>query len=130
VDEWTQGLLARIAEGNLFSEPYYRRLDLDAALDSRESDREFDSQWVKTYEEIDECWNRVEVGTKLRDLAEQIRRQTFLHIHKLTGHHEIAGFVSDDLDLIVRGRLLRINEPFLDRLWQSYERGEFPLPEA
>jgi hypothetical protein len=36
--------------------------------------------------------------------------------------------VSDDLDLIMRSRLVGLQDPFLDRLWREYEQGEFPAP--
>jgi hypothetical protein len=64
----------------------------------------------------------------LNTLVEDIRRESFLAVSRATGQHEIASYVSDDFDLIVRASLIGMTEPLLDRMWEVYERGEFPVP--
>lgn len=41
-------------------------------------------------------------------------------------NHEIAGYVSDDFEMIARSRLLEETHDFIEKLWDSYNQGEFP----
>jgi hypothetical protein len=128
VKEWLTAVLARVADGTLLPTEYYSALDCDAAVDARDRGGEFDLAWVSAFNQLERLWKGAEVESELRTLAEDIRHQGFLAVSRATGQHEIASYVSDDLDLIARGRLVGLNDPFLDRLWQDYERGEFPSP--
>jgi hypothetical protein len=121
-------ILTRIADGTLLPPPYYSALDCDAAVDARDGDSEFDLAWVCARNHVDRLWDRAAVGPDQRKTAEDIRREGFLAVGRVTGQHEIASHVSDDLDLVLRARLAGLNEPFLERLWRSYDQGEFPGP--
>lgn len=126
VEEWLNSILRRIAEGSLLPVAYFAELDPDAALDSRDRDEEFDASWVRLYEKIERRWARAAVAENLRLLAEDIRRESFLAVSRATEQHEIASYVSDDFDLVARGRLVGLGDPMLDQLWHAYEDGKFP----
>jgi len=127
VVEWLKSGLSRIADGTLLPAAYYGQLDCDAALDSRDG-AEFDAEWVRQSKEVNGRWAAATVAADARALAEDIRRESFLAVSRATRQHEIASYVSDDFDLIVRGRLVGAEGRFLDQLWGVYERGEFPFP--
>jgi hypothetical protein len=76
--------------------------------------------------EIERRWPAPIIGDDLRSLADDLRRESFLAISCATRNHEIASYVSDDIDLIVRGKIVGINDPLLSSLWEVYDRGEFP----
>jgi predicted membrane-bound mannosyltransferase len=63
---------------------------------------------------------------EIRELVGVIRRESFLAVSRATRQHEIASYVSDDLDLIVRARLVGASSGFIGELWEAYDRGEFP----
>jgi hypothetical protein len=128
VDEWLNLILRRIAEGSLLPATYFAELDCDAALDCRDRDEAFDASWVRLYEEVQRRWARASVAVNLRTLAEAIRQESFLAVSRATGQHEIASYVSDDFDLVVRGRLVGLADPLLDQLWRVYDEGKFPRP--
>ena len=128
MEEWLNSILRRIAEGSLLPAAYFAELDLDAALDSRDRDGTFDASWVRLSEAIACRWAGAAVPETLRALAEDIRRESFQAVSRATGQHEIASYVSDDLDLVVRGRLVGLGEPLLDQLWHVYDVGKFPSP--
>lgn len=128
MDEWLASVRARIADGTLLPAEYYARLDCDTALDARDTDTSFDAAWGRHYAEVDQRWAATAASAEVRALVEDIRRESFLAVSRATGQHEIAGYVSDDLDLIVRGRLVGLKAEFLEKLWSVYERGEFPQP--
>jgi hypothetical protein len=128
VNAWLNSTLARIVDGTLVPPAYYRGLDCDAALDARDSDTAFDSEWAWHSEKVEQRWAAAEFPAEARTLVEDIRRQSFLTVSRATGQHEIASYVSDDFALIVRGRLVGAQNSFLEQLWEVYERGEFPQP--
>lgn len=127
-DEWLKSILSRIADGSLLPASYYRRLDCDAVLDTRDGDAAFVAEWMRQNEEVDRRWADADLSTKARALAEDIRRESFLAVSRATEQHEIASYVSDDFDLIFRGRLIGMPAGLLDQLWSVYETGEFPRP--
>jgi hypothetical protein len=129
VEEWLKSILGRIAEGSLFPAAYFAELDCDAALDSRHSDPEFKASWVRLSKEIEGRWKGATIADGLRALANDIRRESFLAVSRATAQHEIASYVSDDFELVVRGRLLGLNDPLLDQVWHAHDQGTFPSPQ-
>ena len=128
MDAWLNSVLARIANGTLLPAAYYNRLDCDAALAVRDSEEAFDAAWTRQFEQVENLWATADVPAAARSLAEDIRRESFLAVSSATGQHEIASYVSDDFDMIVRGRLVGAQDGFIKDLWDVYERGEFPVP--
>jgi hypothetical protein len=121
-------MLLRIADGSLLPDEYYSELDRDSALDARDADQSFVTAWAATHERVEEAWATSPIATRQQDLAERVRHAAFLAVSRATSQHEIASYVSDDLDLIARGMALGLSDPLLERLWESYERGQFPMP--
>lgn len=123
-------ILSRITDGSLLPIGYYCALDRDAALDARDSDRSFEAAWAAVHERIEQAWASSPLDDQRRDLLERIRREAFIAVSRATSQHEIASYVSDDLDLIARGEALGLSDPFLGWLWDSYDKGQFPMPQA
>ena len=121
-------ILSRILSGTLLPADYFRSLDCDAALDARDGDKEFDAAWIQLFEEVNRRWPDAAIEQEVRTIAEDIRRESFLAVSRATGQHEIASYVSDDFDLIVRAYLVGAGNPLPEQLWGVYERGEFPYP--
>jgi len=128
VQEWLNSILRRIAEGSLLPDCYFAGLDCDAVLNSRNEDKDFDAKWIRLFKDIERRLAGATVADQVRALVEDIRRESFLVVSQATKQHEIASYVSDDFDLVVRGRLLGLTDPFLDHLWLTYENGKFPHP--
>lgn len=105
-------------------------LDHDAILDARDSDAAFETEWTRCYNEIENNWASADVDQEAAALKDDIRRESFLSVSRATAQHEIASYVSDDFDIIVRGSLLGMNEPFLNRLWEAYNRNEIPTSQT
>lgn len=121
-------IVADIASGRLLPPAYYQRLDCDQALDARDSDETFAAEWTRIFKEAKRRWAEADISKEGRTLAEVIRRESFMAVSNATKQHEIASYVSDDLDLIVRGRILGMEYKLLGQLWAKYQSGEFPCP--
>jgi hypothetical protein len=128
--EWVHTLLDRIARGDMLAASYYGNLDCDDALDARDSDKAFDSAWCEAWELVEARRSAADPAPLLQDLVDRIRKASFLAVSNATGQHEVASYVSDDFDLIVRGRAVDAHHEALDRLYAAYERGEFPVPSS
>jgi hypothetical protein len=126
--EWLSSILQRIANGSLLPAGYFAHLDCDAALQSRDEDEAFERSWIQLSKEITRRWSALTVADDVWSLAEDVRRESFLTVSRATRQHEIASYVSDDFELIVRSRIAGLDDPFLDRLWDEYDRGRFPRP--
>jgi hypothetical protein len=70
------------------------------------------------------------VASDLAKLAEDIRRESFLVVSRGTAQHEIASYVSDEFDIITRGKILGIEDDFLTGLWDAYSRDAIPKPQT
>ena len=125
--DWLNSILLRINDGSLLPAAYFVGLDCDAALDSRDGAKDFEAAFIRVSDEVEPRWKASDVAEPLRSLAEDIRRESFLVVSRAAGQHEIASYVSDDFDLIVRARLIGMSNPLLDQLWNAYDGGTFPV---
>lgn len=122
-------ILARIKDETLLSPAAIAALDHGNILDARDGDVEFEAQWTMCYNQIEEVWQTADVNQEAAALKDDIRRESFLSVSRATTQHEIASYVSDDFDIIVRGSILALNDEFLNGLWDSYNRNEIPTPQ-
>ena len=99
-------ILRRIMDGSLLPPDAVQSLDHDLILDARDGDAEFEAEWTRCYNEIEAKWPEADVAGETAALAEDIRRKSFLTVSRATEQHEIASYVSDDFDIIVRGSIL------------------------
>lgn len=129
MEAWPNTIIADIASGKLLPAVYFQHFDCDRSLDLRDSNIVFAAEWARLFHEANRRWGEAEISDGLRKLADIVRRESFMAVSRATNQHEIASYVSDDLDLIIRGRVLAMDDKLLSDLWAKYERGEFPFPE-
>lgn len=123
-------ILERIKDGTLLLPDVIVAFDHDAILDERDGDAEFEAQWLRCYNEIEDKWPTADIEPEAAALSEDIWRESFLAVSRATTQHEIASYVSDDFDIIVRGSILGMNDQFLNDLWDAYNRNEIPRPQT
>ena len=122
-------VLTRIKNGSLLPKIIISTLQHDEILDERDSNAGFEAQWMRCYNLIEEKWQPANIKQELITLKDDVRRESFLSVSLATNQHEIASYVSDDFDLIIRGILLGINDEFLNSLWEAYNQNEIPTPQ-
>ncbi len=93
--------------------------DWDAALDLRDNG-EFDNLWTDTYSKL-----RDENSSETEDIR-TFRETVFKKVLSLTGHSDLAAYASDDLGLIAEAAGAGHFSPFVESLWNSYLKGNFP----
>ena len=119
-------ILERIKGGALLPLALIGALDHDVILDVRDGAVDFEAQWTRCYNSIESRWQEGNLDKDTAATAEAIRREAFLSVSNATSQHEIASYVSDDFDIMVRGSILGVNDEFLNGLWGAYSRNEIP----
>jgi hypothetical protein len=125
--DWLISLEERIRNGTLLPAKYYADLDCDNMLDLRDGD-EFEEMWMKHSTIINELWLASAMNKDTLKQLDKIRKTAFLLVSKATAQHEIASYVADDLELIVKAKLLGAKYEFIEVLFCVYENGQFPAP--
>lgn len=59
-------------------------------------------------------------------LVKEIREIAFKKVYQVTENSDLAGYVSDDMGLIAQACHNKVEIDFIDNLWKTYMRGEFP----
>ena len=113
---------SQVAELNLLSQVAQSEDEQNAMLDSRDA-QPFDGEWVRVYKAVEQFAKNSEFDTRVVD---EIRELTFKKAHQNTGNGEIAGYVSDDFDLLSRAIVADYSDEWLDLLWAEYQTGRFP----
>jgi hypothetical protein len=122
-------ILAAIDSGALLGPSMFDSVDCDAALEALDASPAYEAKWVGLKEAVDRAWELAAPSPAIRELAERIRKHVFLTVSRASREHDIAAWVSDDFDLIVRGRVTGLTDPFLEALWAAYQNHRLPSPD-
>ena len=117
-----------IEEGQLLSEQILSAYNWDDLLDIRDSDEDFEKQWLRANAEVKKLLAELNLGNEVQQIVEDIRRESFLAASKLTSQHEIASYISDDLGLIAEAVIAGYDDAWLNGLWLAYKRHCLPIP--
>lgn len=98
--------------------------DHSAALHERDADP-FDTEWMRIHRELKE----VAISAEHKELLAEIRKAAFLSTMEATKNSELAGYISDDFDLLGRGLIADAADPWLNGLWVTYCEEKFPCGE-
>ena len=99
----------------------YSLLDVDDFLDNRDK-KEFDSEWLNIFNQIDRNSIPEDVKTK----ADKYRKEVFLAIDRALGSGEMSEYISDDIELLIFADYLNITNNWLNKLIEVYETGGLP----
>jgi hypothetical protein len=121
-------ILAAIDSGSICGPATFEGVDCDAVIDALDASPAYEAEWLKAQEAVDQAWERAAPGPVIRDLVERIRKHVFFAVSKASNQHDIASYVSDDFDLIVRARIVGVSSGFLERLWSVYQANGLPSP--
>ncbi|HEX8176513.1 MAG TPA: hypothetical protein VF543_15590 [Pyrinomonadaceae bacterium] len=117
-----------IEERMLLSEQILSAYDWDDLLDARDSNEQFEAQWLCVDSEVNQLLRVEEIESGVRQLAEDVRRESFLVVSEATRQHELASYISDDFGLIARAVIVGYDDPWLNGLWMAYKGQSLPKP--
>lgn len=81
---------------------------------------------MRVYREIETIKKEKSYTEENKNYNSNIREKVFMKICNLSGHGELAEYVSDDFGLIVDSKILKYSDIWLDKLISYYENANIP----
>ncbi|SDR53064.1 hypothetical protein SAMN05443026_5524 [Burkholderia orbicola] len=108
-----------ISRSNFFD--FLSGLDFDDMLDKRDAIH-FDDLWMRAFDEVDGFFLSADDEKFLGSVREKAFKLSF----HASGNLDIAGRVSDDVELIAKSMLAeKVDSWPVKVLWDSYKKGDF-----
>lgn len=97
----------------------------NAMLDIRDQ-KEFEVEWLRVNQAVKQREESQQLSAEDKTAIDELREATFKKTYQVTSNGELAGYVSDDFDLIARALVVNYRDSWLDTLWMQYQVGDFP----
>lgn len=97
--------------------------NIDNILNERDNNF-LSEQWMQAYHEVENSKKQQGVPA---NYGEEIRKNAFNIVLKITDNDDLAAYISDDLGLILDAEKVNVNNSWINALWQAYKNGEIPL---
>lgn len=108
----------------LIKEELFRDKDIDELLNLRDEER-FDKKWMEVYSYIESFKSEIQN----KKIIDDIRKEAFIKANSLSKSSDLAGYVSDDFELISEALEIGYNNKWLNGLFSCYLSGIFPCGE-
>jgi hypothetical protein len=126
MNNWSPNqILQRLNSDEFFRQLIDNEEFLNKLLDVRDQD-EFDDAWVKAAEEIQALWDDFVQASDIQSQILAIREQTFRKCFDACNSSDVAGYVSDDFEIIAKSQVLGLDGPLLQQLRVAYDRCTIP----
>ncbi len=106
----------------------FENLDIDELLDNRDH-KPFDSEWSRVYKEVIGLKKENHFTPEQEKYSSVVSEKAFMFIYNLSGHGELAEYVSDDFALIADSKQVNYTDEWLDKLIESYNNAVIPSAE-
>lgn len=116
-----QRLISSIGRGAVLNQTTFESLDSVAALGGRD-DRAFEAEWLRVHEAL----TALPLNPEAEEQVTRLCEAAFKRIYEVSEDPELAGEVSDDLDLVGRALTHHWNDPWLNGLLRTYLQHGFP----
>lgn len=103
----------------------FENLDIDELLDNRDY-KLFDSEWNRVYKEVSNLKKGNDFTPEQKKYSSDISEKAFMSIYNLSGHGELAEYVSDDFCLIADSKQMNYTDEWLDKMIESYNNAVIP----
>jgi hypothetical protein len=101
--------------------------ELNRALDARD-EAAFERAWLEAFDTLEATAPLSQLPVRDRADVDRIRELAYKAAFRAIGSSDLAGYVSDDFDLLARAALTAYENPWLARVLRAYEGGHFPGP--
>ncbi len=114
-------IIKKIEDKKLFTEYMFKAKNIDKLLDERDKNP-FDSSWV----EVSTYLEKQEIPKEIMDEIKKLCKLAFLTCVKFEGCSELAGYASDDMELICMADYCGFKSPWLEKMITLYMSNIFP----
>jgi hypothetical protein len=101
------------------------RDNYDMLLDERDAD-EFATPWTDAYEASKGPFKQIEADQIVKTRLDKVREHVYKRVYNQTKVSDLASYMSDDMDLILRYLLADMYSDWVNALWLSYKGGTIP----
>jgi hypothetical protein len=111
----------QIINGNLLGSDVFKELDLDKALDGRD-EVSFDQTWINAFKSLE----KLQIKTADIQTIDSIREAAFKVTYNHCEDSDLAGYISDDFELIAKAFLFNLDNSFINAIWLCYKKHIIP----
>ena len=111
----------KILNNDFFDKKYLQAIDIDELLDLRDN-KEFDDEWVRVFEKTKEQSIKSETVEQINEIRENV----FKKIYDFTENSDLAGYISDDFDLMCMAYIVDLNDEWLAKVAHIYNEKRIP----
>nr|WP_317360112.1 hypothetical protein [uncultured Tyzzerella sp.] len=115
-------LLEKIKDNKIITNELFEDYDIDAVLDLRD-EKIFDLEWCRVYDKI----KNIDIKKEDLTIINDIRKNIYLKVYDITEECEIAGYISDDFELISKAYISGINDCWLNMVITLYANNIIPF---
>lgn len=111
----------KILNNDFFDKKYLQAIDIDELLDLRDN-KEFDDEWVRVFEKTKEYSIKSETVEQINEIRENV----FKKIYDFTENSDLAGYISDDFNLMCMAYIVDLNDEWLAKVAHIYNEKRIP----
>ncbi len=111
--------------GEMPSEQALSGNDFDDLLDARDAS-EFASPWTTAYDATSKLYTEYNSLQSEKVRIDKVREHIYKRVYNRTEVSDLASYISDDFDLILKSLLTGIENDWVNSLWLSYKGGDIP----
>ena len=111
----------KILNNDFFDKKYLQAIDIDELLDLRDN-KEFDDEWVRVFEKTKEYSIKSETVEQINEIRENVLKK----IYDFTENSDLAGYISDDFDLMCMAYIVDLNDEWLAKVAHIYNEKRIP----
>ena len=111
----------KILNNDFLDKKYLQAIDIDELLDLRDN-KEFDDEWVRVFEKTKEYSIKSETVEQINEIRENV----FKKIYDFTENSDLAGYISDDFDLMCMAYIVDLNDEWLAKVAHIYNEKRIP----
>jgi hypothetical protein len=115
-------LVTDLESGRLLSHNHLATLN-ERELEHRD-DPAFEQRWMACHARLEHVTEGLTPDARATIL--RVREQTYRRTFSVTQSPDLAGYVSDDFDLIARALAAELQDPWIEQLLARYLAGELP----
>lgn len=110
---------------DVLTERLFSGVEVDELLDMRDA-MPFDQQWVDARQELTKTRLMNSLSEQEKGWIEQIRERAYFLTYEKSGDGELAGYVSDDFEMIAEAVCTKQKQPWIYALLDQYISGKIP----
>ena len=114
-------IIKKIEDNKLFTEYMFRAKNIEKLLDERDKNP-FDCSWM----EVSNYLKKQEIPEEIIDEIDELRELVFLTCVAFEDCGELAGYASDDIELICMADYCSFKSPWLEKMITLYMYDIFP----